>query len=265
MKPNLLILTGACCIAAFLFSCGKNEQPPAEKKLEKKSSTTQLMACMPMRQWKGYYLTGDVYDSVSSDDFISNGVARVTGTPEFPGAEFWTSIRGYSSQMSYCGFHIASNGDSLSLTVRVKNPRTRPQPKYWDVTVALMGEQNSASAVFIGGTQQQVFAGVGVGDTSALNLPEMIDVFDNWREIKLTTSNNVLSVYLDGVLQKSFTYTGRRIGKLMNIDIGFKGSGYVDWVELVEQAEWGAEIKMRDDFNDDVGMHWYIDGVEVFI
>lgn len=269
MTLNHFWRTGIILLILAAISCTKDQKTTsADEKEAGKNSSPMLRACM--YGMKGYYHTSGWAQKDSADivDFVSNGVARLGNSPfEDP---YWTSIHTWSSIPDYCYLLRDARGDSLSFSVRLKNPRTDSGNVYaWDVCLTMVGEKNSASACFVGNTQNQHYNYLKIGNSVKSNRPGLVRQFNDWSVLKLEARRDTenpllhpryfLSISVDDVIVEELIYPlGGMMGKIKRFEISFKGPGSVDWFR-VSGSDSGVGL-LRNEFDDITfwgGLQWF--------
>jgi hypothetical protein len=200
--------------------------------------------CAETSSWFGVYSGGTPQGGITShttvgdSTFISNGIGKLANSPY---GYYFTGIR-----LNIPGCRNLS-GDSIRFDARVRNPIAEGAIEQLDVALSIIGEQDSAWVNYIGRSAQQQFTQLGLGSGYNSNMPELIQLFQDWTEVSLEVKNNVLSTYKNGTLIKSFTIpSGKKLGKIKQIRLHFKGTGSVDWVKLYDNA---GTLKLKEEFN----------------
>jgi hypothetical protein len=195
--------------------------------------------CTESSSWLGRYSSLTASTAVADSTFINNGIARMGNSPY---GYYWTGIE---LPIPACR-NLA--GDSIRLEARVKNPINEGAIEELDVLLIITGEQDSAWVNYIGRASHVQHTYLGLLSGSQLNsVPELIQMFQDWQEISLEVKNNVISTYKNGTLIKSYNIpNGKKLGKVKNIKVGFKGVGSVDWVKVYNNA---GTLKLREEFN----------------
>jgi hypothetical protein len=209
--------------------------------------------CTETGVWVGDYdLNGSIVNYVPDSTFISNGIAQILNTPFIGNATNSTNIR---LVIPSCR---VINADEVNFTVSLKNPSSGPNAvSDYDAGLYLMGTGDTARVIYNGANRPQ-FNHLGLMHSEITNTAELQHLFNDFTTVSLQTDNGVLSTYINGALVKSFTYTGYQVGQLNAIDIGFKGSGSVDWVKLYDSRT--NKLLMSEDFNSPTGKSnviWY--------
>lgn len=230
---------GALVFATILFSCKKEvKSTQATAQISNISSKEEAVLAVSPSKWYGIYAEGygNGIDTIADRDFVANGVATLNNSPW---SYYYTSVN-----LPVRGRRVSC--DSLKYVVRLKNPEGQPGSVFpYDVSLYLFGVQNTAYLQFL--SYYQEFTALKVGNYGVTNTPNLIYQFQDWTELTLIAKRKKLAVYLNGVLKEQIDYSGRKIGLLQQLEIGFKGSGSVDWVKLYNSYT-GAQI-MQEDFN----------------
>jgi len=229
-KPALAIIA-----LTTLFACNKEVIP---KSVSSQSDQNAIENAIGTRssKWMGLYVEGfgNGIDTVADNTFIGNGVAQLTLSPY---SYYYTNI-----QLPFTGRKII--GDSVRLETSFKNPSSSGIPDY-DATLSIVGSKGTAHVTFIGYRQQ--YTSMGVGSAQISNIPELIKVFEDFTTVAMEIKSKNLSVYQNGVLTKSIFLDREKVGKILNIQISFKGSGTIDWAKMYNSYT-NAQI-MQEDFN----------------
>jgi hypothetical protein len=209
--------------------------------------------CTETGIWVGDYdLNGSIVNYVPDSTFIFNGIAQILNTPFIGNATNSTNIR---LVIPSCRVF---NADEVNFVVSLKNPSSGPNAvSDYDAGLYLLGSGDTARVIYNGANRPQ-FNHLGLMHTEITNAAELQHLFNVFTTVSLQTDNGVLSTYINGTFVKSFTYTGNQVGQLNAIDIGFKGSGSVDWVKLYDSRT--NKLLMSEDFNSPTGKSnviWY--------
>jgi hypothetical protein len=233
-----------------LFSCKKEVskiQPISDLASQELAKTNEDCG---NGQWKGVYATYNlpfVYEDDSK--FISGGIAKLTNTP-WPYQDFFTSV---DLKIPFCRKFA---GDTAKLEVRLKNPSgEQGSVTDYDVNLYLYGSSDTAHVTFIAYRAQ--FTSFGVGSKQITNSPDLLYLFQDWSTVTLEAKDKNLSVYRDGALIKTISYKGLKIGNLKKIQVGFKGSGSVDWVKLYSSCTNTLHMQENFDVDGKSNIIWY--------
>jgi len=233
MKTILSLLL----LSTVLFSC-KKEAIKTQEFLSNASNTSDAVRPCGNGRWSGTYGTPDLpYQIVTDSTFINNGIAQLTNSPW---SYFYTSI---TLPIPKC--HQVS-GDSVRFTTYLKNPSDQSGSVFpFDVSLWLYGSKDTGHVQFLADLPE--YTALTVGNVGVTNTTDLLHLFQDWTEVTLESKNKRLTVYINGVLVKQIVYRGLKIGALKQIQIGFKGSGSVDWVKLYN-SNTNIQI-MQEDFN----------------
>ena len=222
--------------------------------IENEDATKSLGDCE--RRWFGLYADGfHQDDTISQKTIIKNGIAQM---PAIDWNDYHTGIY-YDIPRCH-----EINGDAIRFEARVKNTSLDGGFFGYDVALQLFGcdklygSDFYSEALFVGNPSVQVYNHIWIGKTQLSNLPEMVHYFGDFENIALELKNHTLTVYREGQIVKSITYSDTtNIGNLKRIGIGFKGMGTVDWVKLYNSTT-NTQI-MQEDFDIDgkSNVKWY--------
>jgi hypothetical protein len=268
MKLNYFLGAGIALLLFTFTSCKKEQKNTADNHLVPDKNThananAKTMACM----WGmiGYYgSSSGQFDSAYAPAFVVNGIARLGNSPF--GSPFWTSVHTWNSQPDYCYLLGDAIGDTLTFSVRLKNPSSGTgSVSAWDVSLAMVGEQHTAAVSIIGNTQNQHYTYLKAGQSGVTNRPNLVRIFNNWTVLTLRTYqassvSNILEVLQDGVLLESIVYnlSTSGVGKVKRFEIAFKGAGSVDWFR-VSSSNSGTGL-LRNEFDNITnwsGLQWF--------
>jgi hypothetical protein len=198
--------------------------------------------------WKGSYTSLSSSSNTVDNSFINDGIARLNNSPF---SYYWTSI---DLNIPACK---NLTGDSIKFEISARNPLSEGAIEELDLSLVLEGEQSTANVTFIGRSHRQQFTSLKVGTVGVSDVPELVQLFQDWTNIVLEAKGNKLSVYKNSVLVKSINYAGTSIGKLKKIAVSFKGVGSLDWVRLSNSSS--GTLKMQETFNtnNQATVQWY--------
>ncbi len=229
---NPLAKITAACIFLFSFctACEKEDSQQnlkiATENLNDGNNSTD--GCAPS-WWQGVIAeTGQTNSNVADNSFIEKGIARIYPVPS-NFSYYFTSIN-LPLGSFYCR-HLG--GDTLTITVRLKNPAGQPgSVSDNDVNIGMYGYGDTATVTYIGNSRNIQYTKLAVGSIKITNDASLIHLFSDYQTVKLQAFKNTLSTWIDGVLIRQISYQGTSIGSLAKINIGFKGSGSIDWVQI---------------------------------
>lgn len=235
----------------IFYSCKKEATALSTSSAESSS----LEAIITDGKWVGEYIAYNNYYPASRNFkdkfFIANGYARL----------YTDSVNIYPNNYYYTQIHLKIpavldiDGDNITLEAGVKNPAnsTFYIPYHGrDVGIKIMGTTDSAriSNVVPDSIRPDAhkYAVMQFGNNIVNNVTELQYLFEDWGTLVLQTFNNGLVAYRNNEYLKGLPYNDQpKIGRLREIIIGFKGSGYVDWVKLYNSAT--GELILSEDFN----------------
>lgn len=234
MHKKIVSLFSVTVLASTMFltgckkdcECPKPPDPPAPP-------------CTATSTWKGTYSSTTELMEVYESNFINNGIAKLNTSPW---SYFWTSIE---TAIPECRRFSA---DSVRMDIRAKNPVGEGAIEQLDLSLAIVGELDSAVVTFIGRGTHQQFATIGLWKgANVTNQAELVQLFPDWTEISLEVKNGAISAYKNSTLLKSFTIpAGKKLGKIKKIHAGFKGTGSIDWVKVYDS---NSTLKFKEEFN----------------
>jgi hypothetical protein len=138
------------------------------------------------------------------------------------------------------------DGDSIRMSINVMNPTDSVNSQYTNsVYVYMYGSTDSAYVEFNGWYSN--YTKIGVGNYKETDLESLHHLFSSYEVVSLVAKDHIISAYIGGKLVGQVDYTGTSIGQLQRISVGFRGSGYVDYVKLYNSTS-GA-LLMKEDFN----------------
>lgn len=197
--------------------------------------------CDETSSWIGTYAIPGSSTDVADNTFISGGIAKLANSPY--GGMWFAGMR---LELPECREYSA---DSLKLEARLKNPVGEGAIEELDVALLIYGDKDTAYVNYIGRSHRQSFTHLGLyNSTNEINnVPELIQLFQDWTTVSLEVKNGVISTYKNGTLIKSYTIANnKKLGKLRKVSVGFKGVGSVDWVKVYDNA--GTNL-FKEEFN----------------
>lgn len=247
-------LTLCALTLTALFSCKKETITTQQRSLGTGSDESAQLAAGSM--WQGAFLSYNGLPGsriIRDKFFIGNGYARI----------YSDSIRinrynYYSTQFRLVipsSFNI--KGDSLNFEIGVKNPASSSMydPFYGrDISLYIKGETNDAliTNVVASDINPDIHesALIRIGGTVMNNVAGLQYNFEDWGTLILQTFNRGVVAYRNNEYLGGVGY-GREalIGRLKEIDIIFKGSGFIDYVKLSNSVN--GKLLMSEDFNTD--------------
>jgi len=247
-KLHNSILAITCLL---LFSCKKETINGSSQSSAENTSAT--VARTPT--WQGKFISYNGLPpsyAVADKDFIRNGYARIyDDMVDIDDENYYaTKIR----LVMPASLNIT--GDSLNFEAGVKNPSNSSffKPYYGrDVTLYLKGETNEA---YINNTvtsdinpDAQKRAGIKLGQ-KIRNIPGLQYNFEDYGVFILQTFNRGVVAYRNDEYLGGLGYEEEPvIGRLKEIGVIFKGSGYIDYIKVYNSVD--GKLLMSEDFNTD--------------
>ena len=259
MKNFRRLLPALCFVTTFI-ACKKEATPPEETMVNAISTDEAVIG----ERWWANYLALDFYPPshrIGDNRFIANGYARIysDSVAVDPFNYYSTSFR----------LRVAAlrniDADNITFEAHVKNPsNSSPYPALHgrDVSLKIVGNNNYALINNVTpdsiNSDAHNYAVIQIGNNRLDNVTELQHLFEDWGTIVIQTFNYGVVAYRDDQYLKGLPYAGEsRLGKLKEILISFKGSGYIDWVKLYNSAT--GDLIMSEDFNIDgqSSVVWY--------
>lgn len=177
-------------------------------------------------QWRGYVLGLENY--VEPDervcDFVNQGIMMIP--PRLSAINYyWT---GFQMQDIFC---IKNN---FTFEIRLKNAARDGGIEAFDVGINLPGSSTTLSSNFVGIGWGQEYTSISIGNTTVANRPEFVLNLSDWATIKIELKDKRLRYYYNDRIIFTTNYNDD-ICYLRGFNIGFKGSGAVDWIRLSDE------------------------------
>jgi len=236
----------------LLFSCKK--ETGNSNTIQSSGTLNQSVAAQ--LRWQGVFISENGLPpsrNVQDKIFIKDGAARI-----YSEAISIDENNHYSTRIRLViPTSVMISGDSLNLEAGVKNPAnsTFYDPSFGrDVTLYLQGATNAA---YINNTATTNVdpsapkrAAIKLGQTVRNNLSFMQYNFEEYGTFILQTFNRGVVAYRNNEYLGGLGYGDEPvIGKLKEIGITFKGSGYIDYIKLYNSAT--GKLLLSEDFNTD--------------
>jgi hypothetical protein len=236
------------------FSCKKESVTVNQQSLVAGASASVQLATDA--RWQGAFLSynGLPASRVIRDKFfIKNGYARIYDDSIKINRQNY-----YSTQFRLViPASVNIKGDSVNFEIGVKNPLNSSWfDAYYgrDVNIYIKGQTNDALITNTStedvspGSQQSAL--MRIGGTVMNNVAELQYNFEDYGTLILQTFNRGLVAYRNNAYVKGLAY-GREplIGRLKEIGVIFKGSGFIDYVKIYNSAT--GKLLMSEDFNTD--------------
>lgn len=252
MKTLKICLPAIACL--LLYSCKKESTEHPNIALLKTVQTTATAAKMG---WQGTFLSYNGLPPsfpVGEKDFINNGYARIFRN------SFKKSRQNYYSTKIWLTIpsNIRIKGDSLNFEVGVKNPFNSafyPASEGRDITLYIKGETNEAAITNVATADVNPGSGeraaVQLGQRMVNQVPALQYNFEDWGTFILQTFNRGVVAYRNNEYVAGLYYGDEPlVGRLKEIGVVFKGSGYIDYIKLSRSSTNGTPL-MSEDFNED--------------
>lgn len=250
MKKMKISLVAAACLLLF-FSCKK--ESVNDEALQSSGTLSQSVASQS--RWQGTFISENGLPPsrpVSDKFFIKDGAARI-----YRDTVSFDENNHYSTRIKLVfPSSLVIAADYLNLEAGVKNPAnsTFYDPSFGrDITLYIKGEANTAyinntatSDVDPGASQR---AGIKLGNSGQL-VPALQYNLEDYGTLILQTFNRGVVAYRNNEYLGGLGYGEESVlGKLEEIGITFKGSGYIDYIKLYNSAT--GKLLLSEDFNTD--------------
>lgn len=252
MKNFRTTITLLLCFIVF-YSC-KKETAVTQSKSAVVNVASEAAASGS--RWQGAFISYNGVPAsrlISDRYFIANGYARIyNDSVRIPSKNY------YSTQFRLLvPESVKIKGDSVTLEVGVKNPLNSSwfnASRGRDVGLFIKGETDSA---FINNVlPDNISPGAGayaimqIGNTRVNYVTTLQYQFEDWGTFILQTFNRGLAAYRnDEYLRGIAYYSEAPVGRLKEIRILFKGSGYLDYVRMYNSVN--GKLLMSEEFNTD--------------
>ena len=239
-------------LCLFLFSCKKETSFNNAVSAGDNASATEAEQI----KWKGAFVSdnGNLPLSFIPDKlFIKNGYARL----------YKESIKLNEQNFYSTKFRLVLpadlniKGDSINFEAGLKNPLNSSYFDAFhgrDITLYIKGETNEASITNVatddinpdGGER----AGIRLGQIFKNPLPQLQHNFEDYDTLILQTFNRGVVAYRNDTYLSGLAYEDEPVvGRLNEIGIIFKGSGFVDYIKIYNSVN--GELLLSEDFNTD--------------
>ena len=238
-------------LCLFLFSCKKETSFNNAVSAGDNASASEAAQI----KWKGAFLSNGKTPLSSIPDklFIKNGYARI----------YKESVKLNEQNFYSTKFRLVLpddlniKGDSINFEAGIKNPLNSSYFDAFhgrDVTLYIKGETNEASITNVatsdinpdGGER----AGIKLGQSFKNPLPQLQYNFEDYGTLILQTFNGGVVAYRNDTYLSGLAYEEEPlVGRLKEIGIIFKGSGYIDYIKVYNSVN--GELLLSEDFNTD--------------
>ena len=179
-------------------------------------------------------------------DFVQDTVAYIP--PSFAnGGGYWSHFRNIRD--------LPVDGDSLRVRIRIKNPSSSGGQSAYDLGFGVRCEYGVGAVNYIGHTVGSsgaspfnYLAATSLNTYRIGNVDSLNQNFSDWSIVELELIGDSLFTYFDG-RKMAGVPKDRGYGKYGGITLSFKGSGLLDWVEVVDLRNGQNTVAYREDFN----------------
>jgi|GEM_PF-3372098 gliding motility-associated-like protein len=173
--------------------------------------------------------------NVSFCNAFSNGTVRINPGPLNLGRDYRTRFELRDT------FFVDNN---FVIEARVKNSVANGGITAFDPGVYLEGCNINAGVSLMGDAWAQRFTSMYAHTAGISGLLQFVQDFSDWKVVRLEFKNNTFSVYHEGNLLHSLSYTGD-ITFIHKLTVRFKGSGLLDWLKLYDG---NGQLMWQEDF-----------------
>jgi len=244
------------CIFAITFlmfvSCKKDT---ASYRLNSQSVDASLSAALQIR-WQGAFISyNNLPPSFFIPDklFINNGYARI-----YKDSVKISKHNYYSTRFRLVlPDSVKIKGDSINFEAGLKNAfNSSFYDAYYgrDITLYIKGTSNEAliNNVATSEINPDVVkrAGLKIGHTIRNNLPQLQHNFEDYDTLILQTFNRGVKAYRNNEFLAGLGYDKEPVvGRLKEIGVIFKGSGYIDYIKIYNSVN--GKLLLSEDFDTD--------------
>jgi len=237
-------------LCLFLFSCKKETSSNQAVSASDNASISEAVQI----KWQGAFLS---YNNkppsffVPDKLFIKNGYARI-----YKESVKLNEQNFYSTRFKLVlPASLNIKGDSINFEAGVKNPLNSAfydAVHGRDITLYIKGETNEASITNVATSDIDPSAperaAIKLGQTVKKNVTELQHNFEDYGTFILQTFNRGVVAYRNDAYLSGLAYEKEPlIGRLKEIGITFKGSGYVDYIKVYNSVN--GELLLSEDFN----------------
>jgi hypothetical protein len=247
-------LTGCIFAITFLLfvSCKKES---SLIQLNSSDASASLSAALKIR-WQGAFISyNGLPPSAFIPDklFIKNGYARIYNDSVKINKHNYYSTR----FRLVLPDSVKIKGDSINFEAGLKNPFNSSfyDPYYGrDITLYIKGTTNEALINNVATSDINPDAvkraRIKIGQTIKNNLPQLQYNFEDYGTLILQTFNRGVVAYRNNEYLTGLAYEKEPlIGRLKEIGITFKGSGYIDYIKIYNSVN--GKLLLSEDFNTD--------------
>lgn len=257
-KSITLVLLAIC---AIFFSCKKELNTDSKLFAEKASARISEEL-----KWKGQVLVknGTITNSLFIPDtfFIKKGYARIyINIPGFSTNKDYITklpIKYYTTKFWFTlpsGVNI--KGDSINFEAGIKNPLNS---SYFnashgrDIKLYIKGETNTASITNVATSDIDPAgldrASISLGQVVKNNIAQLQHNTEDIDTLIMQTFNRGVVAYRNDEYLSGLAYNKEPvIGRLKEVGIEFRGSGYIDYIKIYNSVN--GKLLVSEDFNTD--------------
>jgi len=236
----------------MFVSCKKDT---ASYQLNSQSVDASLSAALQIR-WQGAFISyNNLPPSFFIPDklFINNGYARI-----YKDSVKISKHNYYSTRFRLVlPDSVKIKGDSINFEAGLKNAfNSSFYDAYYgrDITLYIKGTSNEAliNNVATSEINPDVVkrAGLKIGHTIRNNLPQLQHNFEDYDTLILQTFNRGVKAYRNNEFLAGLGYDKEPVvGRLKEIGVIFKGSGYIDYIKIYNSVN--GKLLLSEDFNTD--------------
>jgi len=235
----------------LLFSCKKET---ANTQL--RSLNNEVLSVEQKIKWNGAFIS---YDGLQGSSFIPDKLFIRHGYARINRGSVKINQHNYYSTKFWLILPASVNikADSINFEAGVKNPFNSSfySPYYGrDITLYIKGESNEASITNVATDDVNPVAkeraGIKLGNTFKNYLPQLQYNFENYGTLILQTFNRGVVAYRNNEYLSGLAYEKEPlVGRLKEIGIVFKGSGYIDYIKIYNSVN--GKLLISEDFNTD--------------
>ncbi|HMY85699.1 MAG TPA: M43 family zinc metalloprotease [Saprospiraceae bacterium] len=187
------------------------------------TKTIEIQACSGQLRGRVQSLNDYIEPDEDICEIVQNGILYLR--PEL------ADIGYYWTFFSICD--TICTGEGYTIKIRLKNDNASGGINAYDTGLEVIGEGENAGIFIMGLPWAIDFTRVWVGNNYLTGLPQLIMKLGDWKTIEMELKNNVLSYKYEGSNFFQMEYPGK-VCNIHNINLTFKGSGSVDWIQVYD-------------------------------
>ncbi len=200
------------------------------------TDTIEIKTCLGQLRGRVQSLNNYFEPDEEICDIVKNGVLHLPKSLSETGY-YWTYF-------SICD--TICTGEGYTLRVRLKNGGSNGGIDAYDTSIEIVGEGDKAGINLMGSAWAIGYTSAWVGTTRLKSLPELVVPLSNWVTIEMKLSNGKLNYSYEGSNFFEMDYPGK-ICNIHNINLTFKGSGVVDWIQVLDNY---GNLVYEENFDD---------------